>query len=398
MGLGCAMVAPLDEEQKNLPSVGRRCNLFDYTSKVIISLNDYEKMKAIEIRRVRTCSPNSTKWITKIREPGMIYANESVDRLKKCGTQSKKKLVTVGINTVRDLKNVPNPNDFVLPKGLPRKTFVVVWHHAQDASDDYTPPPIDHRKDNNPYISKYGDEWEREIKKSVTFSTSVIITDYVEHIMKESERVMKDTKHSEDWMVYHDALTLMTAKENNEWMRQKGYLKRWILPTDDLYVNLPELKSKYNNNPIGNSPEFMPWDAHLNSDVHASMDYHCLVSKELDDDDPRKFDASTPKKMLEGYKRILDPGILGISPPSKRIIQDVSRTILAFKMVRAAEGCLIDEKQMRTGRRHETNNVRSANWGDKRTKKHHTEYVPPSDELHNDLLEVREAQIVAVGV
>ena len=47
--------------------------------------------------------------------------------------------------TVRDLKNVPDPNTFDLPTGLSKKTSVVVWGKAQVAPDDNLPPPIDHR-------------------------------------------------------------------------------------------------------------------------------------------------------------------------------------------------------------------------------------------------------------
>ena len=41
------------------------------------------------------------------------------------------------------------------------------------------------------------------------------------------------------------------------------------LQQEDLFDNLPEeVKSKYKQNPIGNSPESMPLDAHLNQDMH----------------------------------------------------------------------------------------------------------------------------------
>ena len=173
--------------------------------------------------------------------------------------------------------------------------------------------------------------------------------------------------------------------------KKKGFLARWLLLSKDLYDNMDDLKGKYKTNLIGNSPEFMPWDAHLNADVHSSVDYHCLVAKDLDKNDPRKFDASTPKNMLKAYQRVLDPGPDGLVPTPARICQDVRRIILALHMVRAADGCMIEENNLRKGRRHESrNNIRKL--GGKRTKKPSSEYLPKDELLHKDLFEVRAAQ------
>ena len=296
MGLGCAMVKPLDQNGEELPSEGRRCNLFNYTSKVLISVSDFNKLVKTEIARVRKCSPNSSVWVENRRERGVIYSNECVKVLKQCGDKTRDKLHQVGIDNVGKLKNVPNPNDFELPQGLTRVAFVKLWEQAQESSDASIPPPVDHRKAVHPYISKYGDQWQAKIKKSPTFSNSVCVTDYIEHIINESQLVMNGTRHSDDWFFFHDALSIMTAAETKQWMKEKGYYERWILPSINLYDNYPNLKTKYKGNPLGNSPEFMPWDAHLNSDIHASMDYHCLMSKHLAEDDPKNSHLQHRKK------------------------------------------------------------------------------------------------------
>ena len=135
----------------------------------------------------------------------------------------------------------------------------------------------------------------------------------------------------------------------------------------------------------------MPWDAHLNLDVYASVDFHVLTTKHLPKDDHQKSDASTPKNMLSAYKRILHPETGGC-PPSNRIIQDIQRVIRAFRQVKWAKGCMIDEKHIaRSGRRFETNGV--SRRGGKRVKKHHTEYSPQRHEIHSDVVEVRRGLI-----
>ena len=82
MGLGCAMVAPLDPNGNSLPSEGRRCALFDYSEKVLISIADYKKNMQIEFSRVRKSSANS-QWVSRTSDPDTIYKNECVTKLKK---------------------------------------------------------------------------------------------------------------------------------------------------------------------------------------------------------------------------------------------------------------------------------------------------------------------------
>ena len=45
----------------------------------------------------------------------------------------------------------------------------------------------------------------------------------------------------------------------------------------------------YAERPVGNSPEMMPFDASLNRDVDVCVDAHVAITRDLADDDPRKF-------------------------------------------------------------------------------------------------------------
>ena len=395
LGLGCAMVAPLDPDGNALPVEGRRCVPFDYTGKVIISIPDYEKGVASEIARVKKLSANSRFWVSYPREKGKLYEDDLLRKLNKCGSVSEAKLNVIGLMNVGDVKKLKEEaiKHIALPKGISKTNFRLMWEHAQqDTIPGVAPLTVDHRQAPNPYLSKYGQDWEKYIKKSATFSTSVVITDYIEHIMFHSQQTMEGTKHSGDWLLYHDALSIMTAERTKQWMDEKNYLKRWVLPSNDLYDNMPEVKNKYKNNPLGNSPEFMPWDAHLNQDVHSSVDFHSVLTKHLADEDPRKFDTSTPKKMSAAYRRILCSDETGVSPPSRRIIQDVSRVPMAFREVMWADGCLIAEQNMRQGRRFERLDT-SSNWGGKRKKKGQHEYIPPANEIHHSVRDVVDGSI-----
>ena len=63
-------------------------------------------------------------------------------------------------------------------------------------------------------------------------------------------------------------------------------------------IDSNELKKKYTDNPIGYSPEFMPWDSHLNQDIHLAHDQHVALTRHLPEDDPRKFSGSTLSRIL----------------------------------------------------------------------------------------------------
>jgi hypothetical protein len=77
-----------------------------------------------------------------------------------------------------------------------------------------------------------------------------------------------DTKYSDSWMFYHDALSLMTAKSCIEWMKlqkigNRTYYDCWLLPTHGCNAE----HKRYAGRPVGDRPEVMAWDCHLNKYV-----------------------------------------------------------------------------------------------------------------------------------
>jgi len=398
LGLGVAMVTPLSDDGTPLPSVGKRCAPFDYTSKVIVSVDDYHKLMKIEFQRVKSLKGNNGYWILSTRDPNIIhYQNDPVSNIKGVGKKTKELLEEVGIKTVGDVKRIESPTEMekmLLQKKISLQRLTKYWTEAIQAEDKDAPIDIDHRLSPNPYKSKFGDEyWEENLQKSTTFCHSAYICNYVEHMMVESEKVMKGTIHEKTWMVYHDALAIMTAKSTKEWMAQKGYLNRWILPSNDLYDNLPiNVRKSYNGKPVGNSPEYMPLDCHLNQDIHACHHYHTQLTQPIPDENPLKFTSSTPKRMADSYIRLTHPDN-GVVPSSDRILEDINRVLLSLERVREARGCIIDDSS-RVGRRFELNeehNVNSYNnWGGKRTKSEQETYRIDLDAkdkcIHKDAL------------
>ena len=124
--------------------------------------------------------------------------------------------------------------------------------------------------------------------------------------MKEAENLMKGSVHEDNFFIVHDDLVLMAAKETIEWMKQKNYFHRWLLPMNGLQDGTP-----YAGRPVGNSPEFMPLDNSLNRDILNSLRFHCilrcfLLGGEVTDKEKRnvQFSFSTPREIARGLKRI----------------------------------------------------------------------------------------------
>ena len=73
-----------------------------------------------------------------------------------------------------------------------------------------------------------------EMKAAYNMSPFLCIADMIEHIVAESAKVFEGTKQEYDWVFYHEALSFMTAAANIAWMKEKDYLKIWLLPVNGL--------------------------------------------------------------------------------------------------------------------------------------------------------------------
>ena len=126
------------------------------------------------------------------------------------------------------------------------------------------------------------------------------VSDLVDFMVDECERLMAGTVHERDWFFYHDALSLLTSKECRQYMRDtyKGgtsVYDRWLIPKNNLNLN-----TLYHEKCVGNSPELMPLDNSLNYDLQLSHRHHCAVTAHLPYTDERKYSLSTPLRISKG--------------------------------------------------------------------------------------------------
>ena len=344
LALGCAMV--LDQSGVN---VGQRCKPLVYSNKVLVSINEYEDKIKYEIQRVRQLTgERPIQWVTNPRLLDTLYSNDDVQKLKGCGKKTREQLVGKGIATVGDLKKISPTSLMQLQeeKGLGSKVKQL-YNQALDSLDSVAPELIDHRKTINPYESKYGEQWQVRIKTAALLSSFVCITDLVEHIVSESAKAMQGTSHKQDWVFYHDALSLMTAKDTVAWMKSKDFYKRWLLPPQGMQAG--ELKV-YDARPTGDSPEMMPWDATLNNNLKLAVKRHVALTKLLPKDEKRKFNLSTPAKGTSAFLRLVHPDS-GTVPSSCRIVEDIQKVVVSMIAIYDAQGIIVDFDGVRSGKR-----------------------------------------------
>ncbi len=317
---------------------------------------------------MKSLQRNAPFWKTSTRNDDDIYHGDKLTVLKGIAKKKAEKFASVGINTVGDLRQLAGDDVAIRAiansvRGIKADNLKKLIDTTINAIPGSAPEPIYHLDAENPYQSKYGDDWEKEIAKSCTLSGSICVTDMLEHMVS----VCTDVWGADDdeWCFYHDALSLMTSEKTRKWMETKDYLKRWIKPE----LGICEGMDNYEFSFVGNQPEKMPLDNSLNQDVHEARRRHCVMSKALcNDGDPRLFSIATPRVGSSTCARIFDP-ITGVAPSSKRIVEDVHGVFNSCLKIHNAKGVFVDRLANCTGHRKKGGRNGKGTWGGVRVKK-----------------------------
>jgi transposase-like protein len=225
--------------------------------------------------------------------------------LEGIGAKSEEKLAKHGITTIKAIcdltpEKIKEISDAAREVRISDSQLNKFKSLAENAKPGDPPEKSDYRKFDNPYKERYGDQWQERIRATSQMSPSVCVAKMIKHIVAESALIFRGTKYEDSWFFNHDALSLMTAKETVEWMKEKGYYERWLLPVMGLHSDDPDLKAYLGTIP-GSGPENMLWDLSLNKDAHEDTNRHVVLTHELAEDDLRKFDLSTPKRGSWAY-------------------------------------------------------------------------------------------------
>ena len=168
--------------------IGKRCPVFDYTEKKIVTISAYKQEMSHKLERIRKLPSSSSPWVKKIKIE-KIWLCESVGKLKGIGKQGEVKMHEINVYTISDFPR------YVQSYGLPKlsiRGLGQIYERALVALPGGKEPFVkDHRKARNPYYSRYGDRWVEKLKSSSSMSKFLCITDMIRFMMKESENLMK---------------------------------------------------------------------------------------------------------------------------------------------------------------------------------------------------------------
>ena len=348
---------------------GNRMPFFDYTGQEILSISKYEKKIEAEIRRLKEDITDGTTsgWIVSSRPANTIYEEDCVSQLKNLGKKLKTKLEKeAGITKVSQLifagSSPAEVNQQLTTisqsSNIPLSKLCTFHTQAKTATPGPPPPSLNHLQAENPYLSRYRENWLEKIKTVTTMKKYCSFKDLVRHIDHETAKAFKGTKFEETYLWYHDALSTMCDNDCLSWMEEEGILKRWIRPVlgcnDEISIVMEngDIKTNkiYAGRPVGDYPEAMPLDNSLFRDLRCSFDYHVTMTCMLPREDQRRFSKVTPKLICSAIKRLWDP-VKGVVPKSRRIVQHILRLQESFMFVVEADGRVVPGVCDRNGHR-----------------------------------------------
>ena len=127
----------------------------------------------------------------------------------------------------------------------------------------------------------------------------VCVTELITHMVDSTREALGG---SEDFHIYHDALSQLFARSTRVWMAERNLERFFIRPEGGLMHGVTELKW-WKHQPPGNSPELMPLDSSLNKDLHDAVRRNIGATAHLEDGDPRKFSMASPVEGLDACLR-----------------------------------------------------------------------------------------------
>ena len=337
--------------------IGRRCEPVDYTGRWVCTeatMDDHRRGVYSDVRET-----GSRAWVTGARPKAGVgvelFEGDPVERIVGVGPAKIAQLAALEppVITVRDL----------MERGVAAGMPAAVLAAARTATPGvYVDASVDHRKSANPYESRYGASWRTTIDAESAMHKYVSIQVLWAQIMASTINCFAGTTHEKTFRIYHDALSQLTCEATKVWLRTKQHEGRtwfdiWVTPELDLNRG-----TVYAGRPVGNSPEMMPLDCSLLSDLGHDLSRHVRMTKALASDDPLKFSRSTPKRLASSLLRLLWPvsnggdpvfdAADGGCPSSSRIVEDVKKcSSVHLRQIIEARGAMVPGIGTRSGRR-----------------------------------------------
>ena len=323
----------------------------------MLSIRDYEKKIQDEIQRVKNLKGKLPPWYINDRPKNEFWEEDTIDKLPGVGSKVAASLKAIDIALISDLGlisevDLQDVESMTKDPNLTEQKLRGLLNTVRQSKKGSCPYQVrDLRKEDNPYYARYGENWRDEMKKVQFMQPYVCVTDLINHMVSATNQVMKGTKYEGKGLFFHDALSLITAKETVRWMKENDLYKYWIIPELGCNDVVGNNKNCYASRPVGNSPELMCLDMSLNKDVRESFRMHVSITQHLDSSHCQRFSGSSPNQIVSSIFRLTKPDETGVVPTSKRIMEDIDRLDYAMKEIMNAKGAIVPGLCERNGDR-----------------------------------------------
>ena len=184
---------------------GVRLPLFHYSGKQVCSISTWDGLVRNEIHRVKSLEDGKCRgWKVNERPKSVFWEEDNVDAMYGVGSVLGGVLKTAGILLVRDffilddsdMAEMITDNGYLTIGRLKRLRNMAIDGAIPGACPHST---VDHRTASNPYMARYGDNWEERIKEAADLAKYCCVKDLVLFINEETKKIFSGTTFASNY-------------------------------------------------------------------------------------------------------------------------------------------------------------------------------------------------------
>ena len=144
---------------------------------------------------------------------------------------------------------------------------------------------------------EWRDNWREDVAAVVGRGpdAKICVKELMDHVIEQGDTLFADTDYAGSWIICHDALSAWWEKEAQDYLASRGFKDRQWRAWGKVNKG-----TRYHRRLVGNRPELMPLDAHLNSDLkHEARKLVISTSGHLDEGDERRFGYGRAGRTLQ---------------------------------------------------------------------------------------------------
>ena len=169
----------------------------------------------------------------------------------------------------------------------------------------------------------------------------ICVTELMQHTIDEGNRLFKDTKFADSWMINSDRLSSWWEVEAQNYLRERGFFYRHVSAWGDTNKDY----WRYYESVVGDRPELCALDFHLFWDLENALYDNMVRTQYLPVGDERRYDDGTPAQLSNAIRRTWKT-----HPLPERIVEDISRyPIVIDRIVECKGGVVEDHTVQREG-------------------------------------------------